>query len=182
MFWGLVLLNFLPVLGTFMSNTPIEDMLLFYLVFKHIFTIVAVSRCNVLTVGCLYAAMWTNFCLNHMCWSCTNIYVWFATMNRRKFLLFTLSTTFMIISAFGIGIWVATVITVLPKLNASCIIHGGGDGQNDTGTSVLSNLNSNVTERKRRVCGKRSANERGQENCVNDLPPPSKRGRNKQIS
>ena len=53
---------------------------------------------------------------------------------------------------------------------------------NDTGTSVLSNLNSNVTERKRRVCGKRSANERGQENCVNDLPPPSKRGQNKQIS
>ena len=127
MFLGLVLLNFLPVLGIFMSNTPIEDMLLFYLVFKHIFTIVAVSCCNVLTVGCLYAAMWTNFCLNHMCWSCTNIYVWFATMNRRKFLLFTLSTTFMIISAFGIGVWVVTVITVLPKLNASCIIHGGGD-------------------------------------------------------
>ena len=69
-------LNFLPVLGTFMSNTPIEDMLLFYLVFKHIFAIVAVSCCNVLTVGCLYAAMWTHFCLNHTCWSCTNIYVW----------------------------------------------------------------------------------------------------------
>ena len=46
----------------------------------------------------------------------------------------------MIISTFGIGVWVATVITVLPKLNASCIIHGGGDSQNDTGTSVLSNF------------------------------------------
>ena len=83
-------------------------------------------------------------------------------MNRRKFLLIILSTTFMIVSGLGVGLWVALFATLLPKLNLNCIMFGT-DGPT---TSALSNINGNKTVRKERVCGKRSTSERGQENVL----------------
>ena len=70
----------------------------------------------------------------------------------------------MILSGFGIGLWVTIIAIVLPKLNMSCIMYGG-DGPSAS-VSVLSNINNKGTTRKGSVkCGKRSTSERGQENC-----------------
>ena len=111
----------------------------------------------------------------YMNWWYLNTYNWFSTMNRRRFLLFILSTTFMIVSGLGIGLWVTIIAMVLQKLNVGCIMYRG-----DGPALVLSNINGNKgTVRKERVCGKRSMSERGQENCAkNDLPPPPKLGQN----
>ena len=95
-------------------------------------------------------------------------------MNRR-FLLFILSTTFMILSGLGVGIWVVLCATMLLKLkiNANCIMYG----TDQPGMSVLTSINGNKAVSKERACGKRSMSERGQENCASDLPPPPKQGR-----
>ena len=169
---GMLLFNVLPVIVHFSAH--VEDMVLIYLVCKYMSAIVAISFCNVVTICCVFAAMWTNYFLTYMNWWYLNTYNWFSTMNRRRFLLFILSTTFMIVSGLGIGLWVTIIAMVLQKLNVGRIMYGG-----DGPALVLSNINGNKgTVRKERVCGKRSMSERGQENCAkNDLPPPPKRGR-----
>ena len=66
---------------------------------------------------------------------------------NRKFLLFALSTTFMIASGLGVGLWVATLAIMLPKFNAKCIVYG-------TDGLIASVLNGNQTVKKGRVRGK----------------------------
>ena len=169
---GMLLFMILPVFVKF--NAPVEDMMLIYLICKYVTVIVATCFCNVVMICCVFGAMWTNYILAYINWWCTNTYVWLSNMNRRRFLLFALSTTFMIASGLGVGLWVATLAVMLPKFNAKCIVYGT-DGLI---ASVLSTINGNQTVRKGRVCGKRSTSERGQENCTNnDLPPPPKRTR-----
>ena len=156
---GALLFKILPIFVTF--NAPLEDMMLIYLLCKYVSLIVATSFCNVVTICCVFGAMWTTSFLTYLNWWCTNTHVWLSTMNRRRFLLFILSTTFMIISGLGVGLWVTILATMLPKLNVNCIMYGT-DGPI---TSVLSNINGNKEIRKERICGKRSTCERGQENC-----------------
>ena len=118
--------------------------------------------------------MWSSVCLNHVCVLLFDMCEWFSKMNRRRFLLFMLSTTFMVMSAVGVGVWVIILFTGLSKLRVGYITCGGGDNK-VVERPVLSSNNSRVIENETR---KRPTSSGGQENRLeSNQPPPPKRGR-----
>ena len=182
-----IAVKFVPILLCLTSNPIIVSGSSLYISVVYMSGIIGQVGCNLIIMGYIASVVYISRWLLLLCTFHARFYEWLLNMNRRKVVL---STTFLVMSAFGIGVWLSFIVMLLTRLKIvhacikthimvrSCISYSGGDVGNQQRLPLTNLKNTNPNSTKERICGKRSLVERGLENCPGSEPPP-KRGRKK---